>query len=115
MSLESVSIQCERNRLLLVPNLILSHFQVCRVLSVVLLAIVQVWYMQYYQPMVLNSLVVSLIPVVIVVLQASSDLVSMGIVHNVVGCAAKIVGGVIAAIAVNTVAKVIFRLSGRRN
>ena len=41
----------------------------CRLLTVDLFAMLTVWYLQFYQQMVINSLVVSLIPVAILSLQ----------------------------------------------
>ena len=43
--------------------------QVCRVLATTFLAISTVCYLQHYQPMVITSLVVSLIPIAILSLQ----------------------------------------------
>ena len=46
----------------------------CRVLAIVLLVMLTVWYLQFYQVMILTSLVVSLVPVTILSLQSQSDM-----------------------------------------
>jgi hypothetical protein len=45
---------------------------VCRVLATVLAAVSTVWYLQHYQPMVITSLLVSLVPVAILSLQVTT-------------------------------------------
>ena len=60
------------------------------------------WYFQYYQQMVLNSLVCSFIPVAILILQASADGTSPGIVKNLFMAAGKAVLGIVAGSCVNS-------------
>jgi hypothetical protein len=49
--------------------------KVCRVLGSVFLAVSTVWYLQHYQPMVITSLLISLIPIAILSLQVFSLIV----------------------------------------
>ena len=53
-----------------------SFVQVCRLLSVDLFVMVSVWYLQFYQPMVITSLIVSLVPTAILSLQVSWHLLA---------------------------------------
>ena len=53
---------------------ILDRDRVCRVLGMVMLVMLTVWYLQFYQVMILTSLVVSLVPVTILSLQSQSDM-----------------------------------------
>jgi len=57
--------------------------RVSRLLSVHLSVMLSVWYLQFYQPMVLNSLVVSLIPVAILSLQSQLDTERQGVLRNI--------------------------------
>jgi len=57
--------------------------RVSRLLSVHLAVMLSVWYLQFYQPMVLNSLVVSLIPVAILSLQSQLDTDGQGVLRNI--------------------------------
>ena len=58
--------------------------RVCRVLVVTLCVMLAVWWLQFYQVMVLTSLVLSLVPVAVLSLQSQSDLSApRGIFSNV--------------------------------
>ena len=70
----------------------------CQILSCVFLSILTNWYMQYYQPMVLNSLVSSFIPVAIILLQTQpawhdKSGIARNLILTVVKCLVAIVGG----------------------
>ncbi len=72
------------------------------------MALVTVWNLQYYQPMVLNSLVCSLIPVAITVLLAQPEGGTRfkGILPNLVRAFLKILGTLVAACLLSTTVKV---------
>lgn len=74
------------------------------------MAVVFVWYLQFYQPMVLNSLVVSFIPFAILSLQSQTDDVSatrnMSIVSNIMSVLIKISLVLISTFAFNLILKV---------
>ncbi|XP_059083191.1 probable C-mannosyltransferase DPY19L3 [Tigriopus californicus] len=88
---------------------ILENNKVSKILATILGAIVTVWYLQFYQPMVLNSLVVSLIPVAIVILQSYNEgrVRRPGIWNNLQWSIVKIGLGIISTIVINTLLKVL--------
>ena len=55
--------------------------KVCRMLLVSLAVMVSVWYLQYYQTMLITSLVVSLIPPAILSLQVTNKQTSVSVSH----------------------------------
>ena len=70
------------------------------------LGVLFVWYLQFYQPMVLNSLVCSLIPVCVLVLQGTAEeRRQTGIISNSVSVATTLALTAGAAVVINTVIK----------
>lgn len=85
---------------------ILDKDKACNVMSAVLVAIICVWYCLFYQPMILNSLVCSFIPIGIVVLQSKTDkLHRNGICPNLLTTAAKALATLASAIVINSLIK----------
>ncbi len=86
--------------------------QTCKLLTSFLMAMVMVWHFQYYQPMVINSLVCSFIPVAIVLLQTQDTTMqgSPGGVRaigvNLAKTALKSIGSLLAACSLNAIIKV---------
>ena len=58
-------------------------YQVCRLLALDLCVMVSVWYLQFYQPMVITSLIVSLVPTTILSLQVCVVYIHVHIVRSV--------------------------------
>ena len=86
-----------------------SSFQVCRILLVDLLSMLTVWYLQFYQPMILTSIVVSFIPVAMASLQSQADRTSSTSILKNLGVAFLRALIVLAlTLAVNTLLKVSF-------
>merc|ERR1719234_218519 len=65
-----------------------------------------VWYLQFYQPMVLNSLVVSLIPIAILSLQSQLDTDGQGVLRNIWLTAARLSIAGAVSICLNMIIKV---------
>ncbi len=88
---------------------LLNKDRVSNVLSVHFCAILCVWYCQFYQPMVINSLAVSFIPQAILSLQSQMDepakLRQNGVLRNVGRVAVRIGLVLIATLALNTMMK----------
>lgn len=85
---------------------LLDRDRVCRLLAVDLCVIVSVWYLQFYQPMVITSLIVSLVPTAILSLQSQSDNLPAGVAKNIGLSAARIVIAVLITVCLNTILKV---------
>lgn len=73
---------------------------------VFLCAIFTNWYFQFYQAMVLNSLVCSFIPVAILILQSEGVGPQRGILSNLAKLLIKIVVGILSASVLNSIVKV---------
>ena len=79
----------------------------CRVLSVTFLVMLTVWYLQFYQTMIITSLVVSLVPVTILSLQSQSDLSSpVGLCSNIGVAALRIIVAFSITLCLNIILKV---------
>ena len=66
-----------------------------------------VWYVQFYQVMIISSLVVSLLPVAILALLSQSETTSSsGVCKNIVNAAIRIIVCLAATIALNIIIKV---------
>ena len=66
-----------------------------------------VWYVQFYQVMIISSLVVSLLPVAILALLSQSESTSSsGVCKNIVNAAIRIIVCLAATIALNIIIKV---------
>jgi len=85
---------------------LLDRDRVCRLLTVDLFAMLTVWYLQFYQQMVINSLVVSLIPVAILSLQSQADNPSSGLIKNLFYSIMRVVIAGSVTLAINIILKV---------
>jgi hypothetical protein len=83
-----------------------------------LLSMLTVWYLQFYQPMVLSSLVVSFIPVAIASLQSHGDRnnsnTNPGIVRNLFLSICRTIAVLALAVVVNVLLKVSVFPTNRR-
>jgi len=79
--------------------------KVCHLLALDLCVMLSVWYLQFYQPMVITSLIVSLVPITILSLQSQADQTPVGVVRNIVLAIARIVIAVIITLCLNTILK----------
>lgn len=79
----------------------------CRVLLVTLGVMLTTWWLQFYQVMVITSLVVSLVPVAVLSLQSQSDLSPpRGILSNVGVSGLRIAVALIITLCLNIILKV---------
>eukprot|EP00092_Neocalanus_flemingeri_P010313 GFUD01011110.1.p1 GENE.GFUD01011110.1~~GFUD01011110.1.p1 ORF type:complete len:1009 (-),score=246.24 GFUD01011110.1:254-3280(-) len=85
---------------------LLDRDRVCRLLAVSLCVMVSVWYLQFYQAMVITSLIVSLVPTTILSLQSQADNLPRGVTKNIGLSAARIVIAVFITVCLNTILKV---------
>ena len=81
--------------------------RVCRVLMVTLCVMLAVWWLQFYQVMVLTSLVLSLVPVAVLSLQSQSDLSApRGIFSNVAVAGLRVTVALVITLCLNIILKV---------
>jgi len=85
---------------------LLDKRKVCRVLGLSLGVMLSVWYLQHYQAMVLNSMVVSLVPVAILSLQSQGETVKTGFLKHLCLSVARVLGVAILALCLNMALKV---------
>jgi len=85
---------------------LLDKDRVCRLLTISLLAMLTVWYLQFYQQMVINSIVVSLIPVAILSLQSQPDKTSPGVLKNLGLAIVRVIVAISLTFGINIIFKV---------
>ena len=80
--------------------------RVCVVFSTFLLTLLTVWYLQFYQSMIITSLVVSFLPVFCLSLQSQSDLSPIGLRNNILVTALRLLVAFFIALCLNVILKV---------
>jgi len=90
---------------------LLDSDRVCRLLAVHLCVMLSVWYLQWYQAMVITSLVVSLVPTAILSLQSQSDASPVGVLRNIGISVARMAVAVFITVCLNIILKVIILTS----
>jgi len=89
---------------------LLNKDKVCRIMGTVLASILTVWYLQFYQPMVISSLVFSFIPVAVLSLQSEVEATGQrGIRRNLGLSVVRIFFAVAVTIGLNIVMKLLLR------
>jgi len=81
--------------------------RVCRVLLVFLTIMLTVWYLQFYQTMLITSLVVSLVPVAVLSLQSQSDLSTpVGLLNNIAVASLRVIVALAVTVCLNIITKI---------
>ena len=80
--------------------------RVCQIFCTFLVTMLTVWYLQYYQTMIISSLVLSFLPVFCLSLQSQSHL-SLGLRNNILLTALRLSVAFFIAICLNVILKVI--------
>ena len=83
--------------------------RVCQIFCTFLVTMLTVWYLQYYQAMILSSLVLSFLPVFCLSLQSQSQL-SLGLKNHILVTALRLSIAFFIAICLNVILKVITRI-----
>ena len=80
--------------------------RVCIIFSTFLLTLLSVWYLQFYQTMIITSLVVSFLPIFCLSLQSQSDLSPRGLRNNILVTALRLLVAIFIALCLNVILKV---------
>jgi len=89
---------------------LLNKDKVCRLLGAMFCSILAVWYLQYYQPMIIISLVVSFIPVAVLSLQSETESSpGRGVSRNLVVSVTRVMVALAVTAGLNTVLKLFLR------
>ena len=86
--------------------------RVCMIFSTFLLTLLSVWYLQFYQTMIITSLVVSFLPIFCLSLQSQSDLSPRGLRNNILVTALRLLVALFISLCLNVILKVMIYREG---